>query len=92
MRNLNLKKLRKQIDKVDQKLIKFLKKRLEITKKIGIYKKIYQMPPCDREREKNLFQKIKISAEKLNLDPELIKKIFEIILKKVKKDHRKIKK
>ncbi len=87
----NLKKLRKDIDKTDRKLLKSLAERFEITKNVGIYKKIHCLPPLDRKREKIVFEKKEKLAKELNLDPKLIKKIFKLIIGKVKENHKKIK-
>lgn len=88
---LNLKKIRKQIDKVDKRLVKVLAKRFEITKKVGIFKKIHNLPPLDKEREKIVFSKREKLAIKLNLNPKLVKRIFKLIIEEVKKNHKKIK-
>lgn len=88
----SLKNLRRQLDKIDEKLLKILAKRFEITKKVGIYKKKKNLPPLDREREKEIFKQRKLLAKKLNLSPRLIKQIFRLIIKKVKENHKKIKK
>ena len=86
-----IKKLRKKIDRVDQNLLKILAKRFKITQKIGIYKKKKKFTVLDKRREKGIFRKRKILAKKLNLDSLLVEKIFKLIIKKVKENHRKIK-
>lgn len=85
----NLKDLRKQIDKVNQKLIRVLAERFRITQKIGEYKRKHNLPPLDKEREKQILEKNRILAEKLGLDPELVEQIFKLIFKKVRKNHKK---
>jgi len=86
-----IKKLQKKIDRVDQNLLKILAKRFKITQKIGIYKKKKKFTVLDKRREKGIFRKRKILAKKLNLDSLLVEKIFKLIIKKVKENHRKIK-
>lgn len=51
-----LKKYRKQIDKIDKKLIKLFEKRMEISKSIGEYKKEHNMEIFDSEREKEILK------------------------------------
>jgi len=85
-----IKKLRAQIDKIDEKLLKILAERFKITQKVGEYKKKYKLPVIDREREKEIFQKRKLLAEKLGLDALMVKQIFHLIIKNVKKKHRQI--
>lgn len=87
-----IKKLRKKIDKVDKKLLEILAERFKLTGQLGIYKKKHHLPIEDKKREKEIFKKRKILAKKLNLDSLLIEKIFKLIIKNVKKNHKKIKK
>lgn len=78
---MNLIKARKDIDKIDDKIIKLLAKRLSLVKKIGIYKlrnniKIYQ--PI---RELEIFNEKGKVAEKYNLRKKYIKDLFKRIIK-----------
>lgn len=50
--------LREKINFLDEKIIKALEKRFEITKKIGNYKDINQTAIKDKKREKEIFSKI----------------------------------
>jgi len=96
MLNLNdpktIKKLREQIDEIDKKLLKTLAERFKVTQRVGEYKKRHKLPALDKKREKEIFQKRELLAKKLNLDPLLVKQIFTLIIKNVKKRHREIKK
>ena len=85
-----LKTLRREIDQIDQELIKLLAKRFKVTQKIGIYKKEYNLPPQDKKREKQLFKERKQWAEKEGLNIKLIEKIFKLIIEKVRQDHKKL--
>lgn len=89
---LNLKNFRQKLDKIDKKLLKVLAERFKVTHKVGIFKKKHNLSACDKKREKEIFQERKLSAKEFNLDPFLIEKIFKLIIKKVKENHRKIKK
>ena len=91
MKELNLEKLRKQIDILDEELIKILAKRFEFTEKVGIYKKIHNFPSLDQKRENSMFKQREQLARKLNIDQQLIKKLFILIINKVKENHEKIK-
>ncbi len=86
-----LKKLRKQIDKTDERILRLLVKRYKITKKVGLYKKEHNINPTDKKRDIEVYSQRKTLAKKLNLNPELIEKIFRMIIEDVKKNHRKIK-
>ncbi len=91
MKTLNLEKLREQIDKTDKELVKIIAKRFVITKQVGEYKKKHNLKALVPKREDEIFKKRKEWAEKLNINPIFIKKIFESIIKEVRKNHQKIK-
>ena len=60
-----LKKLRKEIDKIDDKLLELLNKRMEIVKKVGELKNNTNAPVYRPEREKEIIERLtKISKEK----------------------------
>jgi len=80
-----LKKLRKQVDETDNKIIELLKKRFEISKKIGKYKKQNNLSIKNKKREKHLLEKNKNKAKRHNLKPKFVKKLFKLILKESKK-------
>jgi len=80
-----LKEYRKNIDRIDKQIIGLLKKRFEISKKIGEYKKQNNLPVKNKKREKQLIEKRIKSLEKTSLKPGFIKKIFKLILKESRK-------
>lgn len=72
----NLQFYRKQINKIDQKIINLLKKRFEISKKIGIYKKAHGLPIQDKKREREILKKYSLTK---GIDKNFIIKIFKLI-------------
>lgn len=58
---------RQQIDEIDQLMMELFKKRMELSKTIGLYKKEHQLPIFDQKREKDILLKRKemIKDEKL---------------------------
>ena len=86
-----LEELRRQIDAIDKNILELLEKRFELTGKAGIYKKDHNMPSCSEEREILLFKEREKLAEELNLNIELVKAIFRLILARVKENHEEIK-
>jgi monofunctional chorismate mutase len=72
-------KFREEIDNCDRQLVAILKKRFSIVKKIGEYKKANNIPIVDNEREKKVYEKVRSLADK-NLDPDVIEKIYRIII------------
>jgi len=76
-----LKIYRKQIDKINKKILKLLAKRLSIVKKVGEYKKKEKIGVIDKKREHQIFENLKKQAEKYNLSKDYIDEIFTVIIK-----------
>lgn len=55
---MNLEKIRKQIDAVDEKLIYAYKERKDLVKKVAQYKKINSLPVLNENREKEVCEKL----------------------------------
>ncbi|MDM8212661.1 chorismate mutase [Enterococcus hirae] len=59
----NLAAYRRKIDQLDRELVALLEARMEISQKVGRYKKTHQLPVLDEGREKELLEKLrKLSA------------------------------
>ena len=71
--------LRRQIDALDTTLLELLSKRMEITNEIGIYKKQHNMPVLQTGRYNEIISRLVSRCAGTGLDPDFIKKIFEII-------------
>ena len=72
---------RKQIDDIDEKIISYLAKRVEIVRKIGKFKKQQNIPTLDKGRRKQvLYSSIK-KGETLGLPKEFIKDLLSLIHK-----------
>lgn len=85
----SLEKWRKQIDKTDEELIKLLAKRFKITAKIGKLKRKLGLKPCDKQRESRMFKQRMALAGKLNLNTDMVIRVFKSVMKVVKKNHKK---
>ena len=60
-----LKKLREEIDRIDEEILKLLNERAKIAKRIGEIKNKYNLPIHVPEREREIFEKVlKINKEK----------------------------
>ena len=79
-----LKKKRKEIDLIDQKLLILLNQRLRIAREIGKIKKEMGKKIYDPEREKEILEKLKIK-NKRPMKEEDLKKVFNIIIKVCRK-------
>ncbi|MCQ2973590.1 MAG: bifunctional 3-deoxy-7-phosphoheptulonate synthase/chorismate mutase type II [Bacteroidales bacterium] len=74
-----LDELRAKIDVLDDMLIDLLKKRMNISEKIGLYKKENQMAVLQPHRWDTIINKYMMMAGENNLSRELITKIFQAI-------------
>ena len=78
---MNLNSLRKDVDRIDEKILALIKKRLELAEKIAFFKKNKGLPIKDGLREKDVYKKTEIIAKSLKLEKGLIKKIFDLIIR-----------
>lgn len=83
---MSIKKLRKEIDKIDQQIIKLLEKRALIAKEIGRLKEKQKLPITDLKREKEILKKLKNLTKDILLK-EKISEIYQIIFS-LSKDYR----
>jgi len=74
-----LEKYRKQIDKIDKKIINYLAKRYQVVKKVGLLKKKKGLKPLDKKRWQKVLQTRVTWAEKKELPYDLIEKIYQAI-------------
>lgn len=74
---MNLQKLRKDIDNIDDKIVALIKKRMSIAKKVGEYKKKNNLPVYSKNREDEILSKLKSkSKQDYLLFEQIYKKIF----------------
>lgn len=76
MKQQDLEKLRKDIEKIDDKVFMLLSKRFEIVEKVGEYKKQNNLPIRNKERENTL---IKSMSEKFSMDRTFVTRLYRII-------------
>src|SRR5881398_235711 len=72
-------RIRNRIDELDQEIVRLLKNRHENAKILGRIKSQRGLDYRDPEREKIILSKIERAATSLDLDPKLIRPIFEQI-------------
>ena len=77
--NDTLENWRKQIDALDEELLQILSKRIDIVRKVGIYKKKNQIPPLDEARWQEVLNSKLALGELLKLPKMLVEKIYTII-------------
>lgn len=78
MKTLN--KLREEIDKIDNSIIKKLSKRKALSMKIGEIKSNTKQNIIDSQREKRLMQSYESLCDQYQLNPEFVKKLFKLII------------
>lgn len=76
---MDLLQIRKELDKIDKELLKLLLVRRTFEKKVGEYKKKYNLPIRNRQREKEIIQE-KIVLAKKRLRDEYVQKFFQLII------------
>lgn len=76
MKNNDLDNWRREIDSIDDQIIKLLAQRIETIKKIGRYKLQNNIPPRDDKRWHDLLQSLTAKGKPLNLSSSLIKTLY----------------
>lgn len=77
--------LRKEIDAIDNEMMKLLVKRFEITKKIRRYKKENKLPVMDKAREEHIVQEKTGSS---GLPRKFIKDFYKVIFEESRRIQR----
>lgn len=80
MEMIELKRIRNEIDSVDQEIVMLLAKRLKLAKKAADFKKANNMNFIDAAREKEIIARQTELAIKNGLRPEYVTKIYTVIL------------
>lgn len=75
-----LAELRKEIAEADALILKALAKRMECVAKVGDYKKKHGLPVKDFGVEKQIYDKLRVSAQKFQLDEEFCEEVFRTII------------
>lgn len=77
---MDLQVLREKIDTVDKQLVSLIAERHSYARMIGMYKRQNNMPLFQPEREAMLISSVRAEAKDLGVDPEIIEKIFRLIM------------
>ena len=79
MENKNIKKIRIQLDKLDNIFLKLIKKRTNLVERVLDNKK-YKKDIIDRKRIKIILRNISIKSKKQKLDRTLTRKIWQAMI------------
>ncbi|MGM5484040.1 MAG: chorismate mutase [Nanobdellota archaeon] len=86
---MEIQEARQNIDKIDNKIVKLLAKRMSFMPEIAIYKKKQEKSITNPEREKQILNKKRNIAKENNLNPGFIENIFNLIFKESKQIQKK---
>ena len=75
-----IKLLRKDIDEIDERILHFLKNRVEICKTVGAIKRENGIPIRDQQREEEQYRNLMKRALELGLDPHKVKAVYREII------------
>lgn len=75
----SLAEMRQQIDELDNQLLETLAKRMQISREIGAFKKLHNMPVLQSGRYEEIINKRCTQGELLEMDPEFVKRIMEAL-------------
>lgn len=78
---MGLKSFRKQIDKIDEQLVRLLARRKKMVLDLWKWKKKNKILLPDPKREKNIIIRAKKLAKSLGLNSNAIEKLFRQIIK-----------
>lgn len=76
-----IKDLRLKIDEIDEKLLELIVKRLKTVKEIGKVKRENGIVVIDKDREKEIMDKLTKKAKNSGINPEVIKKVWKVLMK-----------
>ena len=85
-----LDELRKDIDRVDEVLVRLLNERARCACEIGRIKKVENVEIYQPEREKQVLEHVKSVAAEGPLEPEAIARLFERIMDEARRLERRV--
>lgn len=71
--------LRAEIDELDEQLWDTIAARMDVSKRIGEWKKAHGVAPLQPERVKVIGERLKVTGERLHLSEDFIQKMWDII-------------
>jgi chorismate mutase len=84
-----LAEMRSSIDNIDAAMIHLLAERFKITRRVGEYKRIHELPPADPDREAQQIEHLRALAQEADLDPEFGEAVIRFIISEVIRHHEK---
>ena len=78
--SMELSEIREHLDRLDNALLTILAERMSFIPKVAEYKKKTNVQRYQPEREEQILETKEELAKKLNINPDLARKIFETII------------
>lgn len=85
---MQLSEYRKQLDDIDGAIISLLAQRFEVTRQVGELKKSHHMPAQDPAREQRQMERIAVLASDVDLNIEMTRCVFRVIIDQVVAEHK----
>jgi chorismate mutase len=83
-----LRTMRREIDLLDESLVKILALRFKITDEIGKLKKAEKLPPVDANREQEQAKRIRDLAQSAGLREDVALAVLRLVIDIVVEDHK----
>ena len=80
MKNLKLEKIRKKLDKLDDKFLLLIKKRITLVNQVLLTKK-FKNQIIDKKRIKKILSNIKSKSKKKNIDTKITQEIWKSMIR-----------
>ncbi len=77
---MNLNEIRSEIDRIDSEIIKLIEKRLALMPAVAEYKSKNSLPIRQPQRETAIIENRMATAEKLDINPDVVRKIFTLLM------------
>ena len=79
LEDIELNWLRAEIDELDERLWETIAARMDVSARIGEWKKAHGVAPLQPERYKEIVEKLRTKSEELGLDNEFVKQVWNSI-------------
>ena len=77
---MNLREIRDRINSIDYQIIDLVSKRISLVPDLTCYKQENNLTPFQAEREKQMHRRYWQIAIEKKINPELVRKIFDLII------------
>jgi len=86
--DLSLDELREEIEEIDRDIVESIARRTYVVESIAEVKKERGMEIHDPEREQRVLERVAERAEALDVDPDDVREVFELLMDISKKEQR----